>query len=164
MENFPSLAKRFHPLLYKTGRSFTDTEADFQDLYQEMLIQLWQSLPRFKEQSALSTYVYRVVLNTAMTYRRQNKKHRILDELPETGLVDDGPSAEEKEQEVNLLYKAIHALPPADRSIMLLYLDDKKYQEIAEILGITPSNVGVKINRIKKKLYTELKRLGYAGT
>ena len=163
MENFNTLAKQFHPLLYKTGRSFTDTEPDFQDLYQEMLIQLWKALPRFQEQSALSTYVYRVVLNTAMTYQRQSKKHKGLDSLPDSGLPLEGESARDKEERGNLLYQAIHALPPTERSLMLLYLDDKKYQEIAEILGLTTTHVGVKITRIKKKLFTELKRLGYEG-
>lgn len=162
MQDFSSIAERFHPLLYKTGRSFTDSDNDFQDLYQEMLIQLWQAIPRFKNQSALSTYVYRVVLNTAMTYRRQNKKHKVLEGLPDQGIMAEVNTASEKEQEVALLYQAIYRLAPSDRSIMLLYLDEKKYQEIADILGLTSSNVGVKITRIKKKLFEELKKLGYA--
>ena len=162
-EDFSGIAERYHPLLYKTGRSFTDTEDDFQDLYQEMLIQLWQALPQFQKKSAESTFVYRVVLNTAMTYRRQAKKLRRLEGLPEVGLVAEENTARQKEQDVNLLYEAIHALPPTDRSLMLLYLEEKKYHEIAEILGLTTSHVGVKIKRIKERLYTELKKRGYVA-
>ena len=164
MQDFSTVAEQFHPLMYKTSRSFTQSEADFQDLYQEMLIQLWQALPRFKGQSALSTYVYRIVLNTAMTYRRQAKKHAILSDLPEEGLAVEDSGAAEKEREVQMLYQAIYALPTADRSLILLYLDGKKYQEIAEILGLTSTHVGVKVSRLKKRLETELKRLGYAGS
>ncbi len=168
MQDFKSIINQYHPLLYKIGRSYTDEVADFEDLYQEMLIQIWQSLKNFRQQSKLSTWIYKVALNTALTYRKKQRK-----KLPQVSLgsaelgelnhasPEEEPTGEH-EAEVNLLYESIKALKKDDRALVLLHLEGKQYNEIAEIMGITTSNVGVKLLRIKKKLFELLKARGYA--
>ncbi len=166
MPDFKSIIDQYHPLLYKIGRSYTDEVSDFEDLYQEMLIQIWQSLKNFRQQSKLSTWIYKVALNTALTYRKKQRR-----KLPQvsTELIKelDQPTAStedtlDQEAEINLLYESIKALKKDDRALILLHLEGKQYHEIAEIMGITTSNVGVKLLRIKKKLFELLKARGYA--
>lgn len=146
------VVKEYHPLFYKICRAYAD-DFDFDDLYQEVLINVWKGLKSFRQDSKLSTWMYRVALNTAMTYQRDKKrKHsHILSgiELDREAEVSD---SSEKEERIKALYVALRKLTKDDRSIMLLYLDDRKYDEIAEITGLTKSNVGVRINRAKTKL------------
>ncbi|PLX21701.1 MAG: hypothetical protein C0599_07520 [Salinivirgaceae bacterium] len=164
MEDFKSIIDRHHPILYKIGRAYA-TPDDFDDLYQEMLINLWKGLKSFKGQSKISTWIYRVVLNTALTYQRNSKKkkHSQVD-IDNVQIISDGYSTAEKEtleNDIQLLYKAIRMLKKEDRSVILLYLEENSYEEIGEILGIKSGNVGVKINRIKKRLQEHLTTLNY---
>ena len=166
--DFQHIIDNHNAILYKIARSYTREEVDFQDLYQEMLIQLWQSYPRFEGKSKLSTWIYRVVLNTAMTFSK--KQNRRPDQISiDTSLhqVADHPFLQsEKEkysnQKIELLYHSIHELKKEERAIILLHLEGKSYKEMAEIIGITTSNIGVKITRIKKKLQELLIQNGYA--
>ncbi|MFW6249302.1 MAG: RNA polymerase sigma factor [Bacteroidota bacterium] len=160
MRDFKEVMDVHHPILYKIGRAYAIQE-DFEDLYQEMLINLWKSLPNFRGDSKLSTWIYRVILNTALTYKRDNRRNlsesvnfESFQNTWSTNDEDDGV----REQEIQRLYFAIRQLKKEERSLILLYLDEKSYEEMADILGLTISNVGVKINRIKKKLYNLLKR------
>lgn len=159
MQDFQYIISEHHPILFKIGRVYSDPE-DFDDLYQEMLIAIWKSLKNFGGKSKLSTWIYRVALNTALSYDKVKKRKWI----PKV----DFSNAEERHQEsndtsiseeerTNRLMTAIQQLKKDDRSIILLYLEEKSYDEIAEIVGITKTNVGVKINRIKKKLFELLK-------
>ncbi len=127
-------------------------------LFQEITIQVWKSIPNFKEKSAVSTWVYRVSLNTAMTWKRKEKK-------PSTGRQEiDQAQHLLQENEIKeddrlvWLYEEIGKLNEIDRSVTLLLLDRYSYKDIPKMLGITESNVGVKINRIKKHLTTSLKK------
>ncbi len=159
MQDFKSIIDSYHPILYKIGRVYASDD-EFDDLYQEMLINLWKGLPNFKGNSKISTWIYRVVLNTALTFQRDKKRKP-------SGSVDfenfqntwrsDEEDVSDKEHEIKLLYNAIRMLKKDERSLILLYLDEKSYDEMADILGLTSTNVGVKINRIKKKLYNLLK-------
>jgi RNA polymerase sigma-70 factor (ECF subfamily) len=164
MEDFKSIIDAHHPILYKIGRAYATPE-DFDDLYQEMLINLWKGLKSFKGQSKISTWIYRVVLNTALTYQRNNKKRKYSQvEIENVNIISEGYGASEKEDledNIQLLYKAIRMLKKEDRSVILLYLEENSYDEIGEILGIKTSNVGVKINRIKKRLQEHLISLNY---
>ena len=158
------MIRQYHPILYKISRSYTNDDMDFEDLYQEMLIQLWQSLKHFKGNSKELTWVYRVVLNTALTYQRTKKRRE--SNIPTQAIpavIADGSWKEEEEQEkkVALLYHCIRLLKKEDRSVILLHLEGHQYEEIAEIIGISISNVGVKLNRIRKRLFTLLKENGY---
>ncbi|MEM1320545.1 MAG: sigma-70 family RNA polymerase sigma factor [Bacteroidota bacterium] len=163
MQDFNSIIQQYHPVLYKISRAYTDKDMDFEDLYQEMLIQLWQSLKNFKGQSKLSTWIYQVVLNTALSYNRQRKRVRQLLPLQAmpAQLVAEESTHQDREKEITLLYQCIRELKKSDRSIILLHLEGKSYDEIAEITGLSKSNVGVKLNRTKKRLFTLLKANGY---
>lgn len=155
MENFKEIIKEYHPILYKIGRVYTNDD-DFDDLYQEMLIAIWKTLKNFRGDSKISTWLYKVALNTALTYQRKNKfsffQKSNLDEIENIPFTHEN-SAIEREASIEALYAAIKQLKSDDRSLVLLYLEEKSYEEMAEILGISTSLVGVKINRVKKKLF-----------
>ena len=141
----------------KVARAYTLTTEDCQDLAQEILLQVWRSLPQFQGRASASTWFYRVALNTALgwhrkEHRRQARQQPILEveDLPVAGL-DSAQQAVQREA-VERLYAAIRQLPKTDAALVLLYLDDLSYRQMAEVLGISESNVGVKLNRAKKAL------------
>jgi RNA polymerase sigma-70 factor (ECF subfamily) len=139
----------------KVARAYTLTTEDCRDLVQEILLQVWRSLPRFQCRASAPTWAYRVALNTALDWhkkerRRQIRQQPIFEDLPVTGL--DGPQQAVQGEIIDRLYAAIRQLPKTDAAIVLLYLDDLSYRQIAEVLGISESNVGVKLNRAKKAL------------
>ena len=132
---------------------YVDDREDKVDLKQEIILQAWQAIPRFKGQSTFSTWLYRVALNTVLTYQRKQKR------LPTTALKDkdfeqsqstDHPMAEQ-------LKRAIKALNDIDKTIITLHLDDFSNDEIADIIGLTKNNVAVKLHRIKNELTQKLK-------
>ena len=139
-------------LLFKALRAFAFSAHDQDDLFQEIAFQLWQSIPNFKGDSSASTWVYRVALYSAIKWsqkeQRRNAKHEDLDvasHIPRNQASDDDPR-------VAWLYQQIGQLAPIDRSLILLQLEGLSYKEMSEALGISESNVGVKINRIKNKM------------
>lgn len=141
----------------KVARAYTLTSEECQDLAQEILLQAWQSLPKFEGKSTAATWFYRVALNTAMNWDRKDKPRRSRQQpLMEVLAVasDSADSVEQVQQRetVERLYEAIHQLPQTDTALVLLYLDELSYREMAEVLGISESNVGVKLNRAKKAL------------
>jgi RNA polymerase sigma-70 factor (ECF subfamily) len=131
-------------------RAYARNEEDLQDLMQEVTVQLWRSHKRFQGKSRVSTWVYRVALNVCLSEARKAKRKVQTYTLDQLEIADE-VSDEEKEQ-IELLYQSIRKLKESDRAIMLLYLEEKSYKEIAEILGMTVSNVGVKVNRLKTQL------------
>ena len=140
-------------LLYRVVRAYGNTAADQDDLFQEICLQLWLSIPRFEGKAKVSTWIYRVALNTALVWNRGEKnrrKHRdkFITVVPQQQANDSQPSQEIIER----LYEAVRKLSKADTSIVLMHLDGLGYDEMAEILGISESNVGVKLNRAKKQL------------
>lgn len=159
---FQGWLDQYKGLIFKIVKSYADTALDREDLFQDVVIQIWRSIPSFRNESAASTWIYRVALNTAMTwFRRERKRDRtesiemaqhILDDV--MGIAND---------RLEWLYREIHQLDKIDRSIALLLLDDLSYKEIATILGITESNVAVKIHRIKKHLITKSKNYDLHG-
>ena len=136
---------------------YTDNREDHNDLFQEILLQLWSSFKSFQHQSKFSTWLYKVALNTAVSHLRgKNKiKFTTLDDVENLA----GHSLEFLDEEIKNLYQAIRMLSKIDRAIIMLYLDEHSYHEISEITGLSSSNVGVRINRIKSKLETILKRI-----
>jgi len=139
-------------ILLKVTRSFAVSRGDQEDLLQEILIRLWQSIDRFNGQSKPSTWIYRVALNTALGWQRgeRRRRHR-MEKQVEMGAYWLEKKDPENER-LTFLYEAIHKLLPHERYLVLLYLDDLPYSEIAEIIGISENNVGVRINRARKKL------------
>ena len=151
-------------LLLKVVRSFAEGRADQDDLFQEILLQVWLSLPNFREDSKATTWLYRVALNTALAWKRGEKKRRGRQRsLPDVEPAAGAETAEEAERNgrvVDQLYAAIRALPPAKRALVVLYLDGFTYREISDVVGISESNVGVSLNRIKRDLAATVKEGG----
>jgi RNA polymerase sigma factor (sigma-70 family) len=151
-KHFEKLVKEHELLIYKICRMYAYTVADRQDLFQEIVIQLWNAFPKFKGQSKLSTWLYRVAINTAITGLRKKKdfiqsyEHA---DLPTNISEDSSGHVEERLQE---MYKAIEKLNQIEKAIVMLYLEDKTYEEMEDILGISQGNLRVKMNRVKDKL------------
>ncbi len=153
-EKFIAIVKENQRLIYKVCYTYCKNSESRKDLEQEILIQLWKSLPRFDGRAKMSTWIYRVALNTAFLFHRNESKHKenkeSVDKL--VFFVADTSEASEQEERIAKLYRFIDTLDELNKALMLLYLEDRKHKEIAEILGITETNVGTKINRIKNKL------------
>lgn len=131
-------------------RAYARSEEELKDFIQEVTVQLWKSHERFEGKSQVSTWVYRVALNVCLSLARKNKRQVQTFSIDKVDISED-VSTEEKEQ-IEQLYGAIRKLKEGDRAILLLYLENKSYKEIAEILGISVTNVGVKVNRLKNQL------------
>ena len=140
-------------ILFKVVHAYAFEHADRQDLFQEIVIQVWRSVDAFRGDSSVPTWMYRVALNTAIAWTRKERRHRRGKQPFEVveGLLMTVP-AEERDPRVEWLYRKIAQLEDVDRSVALLLLDGFSYREIAAIVGLTESNVGVKINRIKSAL------------
>jgi RNA polymerase sigma-70 factor (ECF subfamily) len=144
-------------IIIKICRAYTDSEEDFQDYYQEVCLQLWKSRENFKGDSKWSTWVYRISLNVSLSLLKKDKKvNKKSVELPNLDAGAPQDSNPFNDESLKLLYLAIKELSELDRAIILLYLEENSYQEIAEIMGLSSNNIGVKITRIKKKLKTLL--------
>lgn len=146
-------------IIYKVCNLYGLEQEDKNDLFQEVVLQLWKAFPSFRQESKPSTWMYRIALNTAITNfrkesRRPESKRISADEFQ---IPDLGNYSEENEQ-MSMLKQAIEALTEIEKAIILLYLEDKSYEEISEIIGISKVNVGVRINRIKIKLEKIIKR------
>ncbi|MCR9017006.1 RNA polymerase sigma factor [Aquiflexum gelatinilyticum] len=163
-EHFTKVIKANEGLIYKITTLYTDEKQDRKDLYQEIVYQLWKSFGSFQEQSKLSTWMYRVALNTAIFHLKQSKKRpdTIPFELEMDRLTDESDKAEE--DRIKLLYKQIQQLNLLEKGIILLFLEGKSHEEIAEIVGMSISNVGTKISRIKEKLKSQIKKNTDYGT
>jgi RNA polymerase sigma factor (sigma-70 family) len=155
-ETFVQFIQENKGVIFKVCNSYCSNKSDIEDLSQEIVYNLWKSFHSYDPALKFSTWMYRVALNVAISFYRKEKRSRPL-ALPESLITfneyaDTGPDAN---NDANLLLKFIGDLKEIDRSIMLLYLEDKSYKEIAEITGITESNVATRINRIKDKLRTK---------
>lgn len=142
----------FAGIIIKICRAYTNSQEDFEDYYQEVCLQIWRSKDNFKQESEWSTWIYRISLNVCLTYLKQRKngnKQIVSDSLPEEAIDDSKAFISD---DINQLYSAIKQLSEIDRAIILLYLEEKPYQEIAEIIGSNTNNIGVRIKRIKEKL------------
>lgn len=156
--SFIQLVNQNIAIAHKVARIYFDDPADREDAIQEMMYQLWRSFESFDGKSKFSTWMYRVCLNTASTYRRKRSKHEHQPLTPLHAKIELH-SDSESEETINLLYQAIGQLTALNKAIVLLYLEDLSYDEIASITGFTKSNVSVRIVRIKKELETIIKKL-----
>ena len=143
----------FSAIIIKICRAYTNSQEDFEDYYQEVCLQIWRSRDSFHEQCKWSTWVYRVSLNVCLTLLKKKKSNGqtyfTSDVLPEVLITENRAF---KDDSLNQLYTAIRRLSEVDRAVILLYLEEKTYQEIAEILGTSANNIGVRVNRIKERL------------
>lgn len=160
-EDFIALVEKHQGIIYKVSQMYCDNEECSRDLFQDILVQLWQSYPSFNQKSKFSTWMYRVALNTAIAQFRKDKKNTE-DCVPEVPVnIPEEDTYQEQEDRKSMVHKAIGKLSKAEKAIIILYMDDYTYEEISEISGMTLSNVGVKISRIKTKLQKILEELEY---
>lgn len=157
--DFVTLLEENQNIIHKICRLYTESEAEHKDLFQEISIQLWRSFEHFEGKSKFSTWMYRVGLNTAITIYRKEKKridtYILNDEISRIEVDQYDPVIDEK---LNWLYQKIEKFSEIDKALVLLYLEDKRYDEIADTLGITAVNARVKMNRIKKRLKKMIKQ------
>lgn len=140
-------------IMLKVARTYCQNEDDRQDLLQEILVQIWHSIHKYNDQFSMSTWLYRISLNVAISfYRKNTSRTKKLTRLDGHQAQTPYEDKTEHEQNLNLLEQFINDLRESDKALILLYLEDKSHTEIAEILGISVSNVGTKIGRIKEKL------------
>lgn len=152
----------YRALLFKVIRSYAFTSEDQNDLFQEVCMQMFRSIPNYKGTSAVSTWLYRIALNTAIKWSTREKKH---DGHQEADKMDNVLMAQDETEDERIawLYKAIKQFNEIDRSLTLLLLDGYSYQEMSDFMGISESNIGVKIHRIKKQLIENSKSYEYDG-
>lgn len=142
-------------IVYKISQAYEADPDERADLRQEMIYQLWRSYPSFTGQAKFSTWMYSVCLNTALAYRRTAHKRQHQTLIPRYEQIPD-PPPHNREEATQALFSAITRLSPLNRAIVLLYLDDLSYQEIATITGLSKANVSVRLVRIKKELESRL--------
>lgn len=152
-KEFIQIIQKNQGIIHKVCNIYCDEQEDRNDLFQEIVAQLWKSFPSFRKESKFSTWMYRVALNTAITSFKKTKRRPDQNRLTYDNfqIKDEGYDTE-IEENIKHLHRAVAQLTGVEKSIVLLYLENKKYEEIAEITGITQNYVRVKMNRVKKKL------------
>ncbi|MEO5684636.1 MAG: sigma-70 family RNA polymerase sigma factor [Chitinophagaceae bacterium] len=143
-------------LIYKVTRVYTNSKEDAQDLYQEIVYQLWKSFASFRQEAKITTWMYRVALNTSVTYLNKSKKKGAHVQVDE-GLLNQPDATDTlQEEQLLILYAHIKNLNPVEKAIVLLYLEGKTYEEIAAITGFSVTNTGTRLSRIKQKLINQI--------
>ena len=155
---FVTLVQEHQNLIHKICRLYTNSDAEHKDLFQEITIQLWKAYTKFRGDAKFSTWMYRVGINTAISLYRKSKSRiqsfsfdDVSYKIPQTETYDDT-----QDQQLKSIYAALNHLNDIDKAVILLYLEDKSYKEISDTIGISEVNARVKMNRIKKKLKTQL--------
>ncbi len=155
-QEFISVINKHQKIIHKVCSVYMDTQTDREDLFQEITLQAWKSFSTFRGDAQFSTWLYRVALNTAITFFRKEKKQplvfttEIFPELSE--------QKNENEDQLSAMYKAISELSSIDKALVMLYIEDYNYNEIGDMMGITPNNVAVKMIRLKSKLKEAAKK------
>lgn len=151
---FTHLIENNQGIVHKICRIYTSTQEEHEDLFQEIVLQLWKSYDSFKGDSKFSTWMYRVSLNTAITLIRKKKRNIMTSSIDNQSYFDikANDSDKDKEEQLKVLYRAIKRLNDVERALVLLYLEEMSYKEIASTMGITEVNARVKMSRIRVKL------------
>ncbi len=155
---FSEICREHAGLIARITYAFATERADRDDLGQEILLALWESIPRFNAQARLSTYVYRVALSCALNWKRSQRRYQCRLDGYAHLMPDLMAGSAEDEGRLRWLYARIHELPPGDRTLILLSLERMNYTEIAEITGLSESNVGVRLHRVKQHLISTSKK------
>jgi RNA polymerase sigma-70 factor (ECF subfamily) len=160
-DEFLEILSNYQGILHKVNLIYFGNQSDREDNFQEITYQLWKSYPGLKNKNSIGSWIYAVSINTSISRLKKNSRLEYRDNLPES--IDSTDTVEEISINENfqMLLQAIYNLNEIDKSLMLLYLEEKSYDEIAEILGITKSNVGVRITRAKETLKQTLKHLNH---
>jgi len=158
-ETFLGLIEQHRGIIRKVAAGYAGTRADKGDLSQEIMLQLWRAYPRYSSERPFSTWMYRIELNVAISFLRRNsrpiRQTVPLDEI-DRELPDESKGATETDERLAILQRLISTLDPLNRALLLLYLDDHSYREIADILGISETNVATKLSRLKERLRQNL--------
>jgi RNA polymerase sigma-70 factor (ECF subfamily) len=147
---FISLVEEHKQIIYKVCYMYASDKENLNDLYQEVVINLWKAFPRFRGECKASTWIYRIGLNTCISFFRKNKSHPKV--VPITVDLEAFADEEDKTAQLHELYRMISRLSQIERALILLWLEEKSNREIAEIIGISRNNVAVKLTRIREKL------------
>lgn len=149
-EAFVNLLKEYEGVIYKVCYLYATPSTPMEDLYQDVVLNLWKAYPHFRSECKISTYIYRIALNTCISHLR--KKSRAPSTVELTPNMDRADEKDEVQIMLAKLYQMVNCLGKLDRSLVLLYLDNNSYEDMAEVTGLTLTNVATRLNRIKKKL------------
>ena len=157
-DQFISVIRDHQNLIFKICHAYCAHAEDRKDLEQEIMIQLWSARAKFDGRVKISTWMYRIALNTAISFYRKDSRYKAKTASLDASLISMPDSAPEtlQQEKLDLLYRFIESLNEMDKALMLLYLDDTSYRAMAEVLGISETNVATKISRIKKSLRAQL--------
>ena len=155
-EEFLKILTNYQGILYKVSMVYFKNKTDREDIIQEIIFQLWKSFPTLKNQNSIGSWIYAVSIHTSIAHIKKSSRIVYNESIPE--IIDDSNFLKDltKFETLNELLEAIYKLDEINKSIILLYLEEKSYEEISEILGISKSNVGVRINRAKELLKQNL--------
>lgn len=161
-EDFISVLEKHKGIIYKIAHSYCHDPEDRKDLVQEIIFQLWRSFGRYNDAYRYSTWIYRIALNVAISfYRKESSRKKISGHLPDAFQLAEAPgNVLGKEEDLKILERFISGLNELDKALLLLYLEEKSYREMSEIMGLTETNVATKINRIKitlRQKFTDIK-------
>ena len=154
-ESFVKIIKDYKGIIYKVINIYCNDSEEKRDLEQEIIIQLWKSFQSYNNKFKLSTWIYRIAMNVSISFYRSNLNRKSRTTSLNDSIfheIESVNNAEEENEHRRLLHAFIQELDEFNREILILYLEEYNYKEIAEIVGITESNVGTKINRMKKKM------------
>ena len=155
-KEFVEIIQENEGLIYKVTKVYTNSKEDAQDLYQEIVYQLWKSFPSFRNESKISTWMYRIALNTSIAYLNKEKTKRNYVSIDELLLHKTDTTDTLKEEQLEILYTQVRKLNTIEKGIILLYLEGKTYDEIAGITGFTATNIGTRLGRIKQKIISQI--------
>ena len=161
-DEFLSTIDTHKKIIYKVVNSYCKNKEDRKDLEQEIIIQLWNSFDKYNAEYKYSTWMYRIALNVAISFYRKEKKWFVINDFYNEdsiySIADENENKTELDHNIELLQEFINKLNELDKALMLLYLEEKPYDEVAEILGISKTNVATKISRLKLKLKKEFQK------
>jgi RNA polymerase sigma factor (sigma-70 family) len=160
-QEFLTRIKKHKGILYKVSKMYMDNHDDQQDLFQEIICQLWKAYDSFRNESQFSTWMYRVAINTSIVFLKKEKRKVDKYELSSTNIREEESDSEVKEAQLNHFYKAVQQLDKIDKAIIFYQLEGLSHKETAENLGISEVNARVKLNRAKEKLKEIIKKQGY---
>jgi len=151
-EKFETIITDYQGLLYRLCYAYLDNKWEIEDLLQEIYINIWNNIEKFRGEAKISTWIYRIGVNTILMYKRSEKKKQHGLEVYKSEMHLEADEKYDEEEKLNKLKQCINQLANSDRILVSFMLEGLTYEEIADVLGITLNNVGVKINRVKKRL------------
>jgi len=160
-EIFLELLEEHRGILIKVTKIYMDNQVDREDLEQEIVFQLWRSYERFSGKSKFSTWMYRVALNTAITYFKKEKRRVDKNPIHEKIEIRAEEEDDTKESQLHYFYKAVQELNKVEKALILLFVEGQSHKEIGDNMGLTEGNARVKLNRTKKKIQEIIKNQGY---